>query len=216
MTTYQNTMPEGVARYARPIVPFSDTFEATERRRVRATIRKSSLSKNQIAVLEYLVNLWFVHRKKGGQIYPGAERIAQKVKLSLRTVKAFLAQFRDLAFIKAVAYAKGGRKATRYVVDLGKIDEILDPANVEVIDGTLSELQEAPKTRKYGLSQVIDAFKSAVKTVQNLHTVKNTAERIHLLTADDIEASGYVPFHLPPSEWFSHLASDGVMIGGAK
>lgn len=88
---------------------------------MRRIISRLRLSKNEQAVLQAIVNLWFFHRYVSGEIHPGREAIAAKSGLSVRTVASFMAKFRSFGFISPVAYAKGGRNSTRYVVDLDAI-----------------------------------------------------------------------------------------------
>ena len=121
---------------------FHETMGGQERSVIRRAIRNASgINNNRKAVLDCLCNLWFANRAKG-EIHPGAEKIAAKAGLSVRSVKTFLAEFRKAGFIVAVAYEKGGRRATRYVVSLWKILTTLCPSKVLTLAGKLVERQK--------------------------------------------------------------------------
>lgn len=107
-------------------ISFHDTDAAAERRAMRRAVSRLSLSNNERVVLQYLVNVWFIHRGKGA-VHPGREAIARKTNVSVRTVQTYLGKFRDLGFIRAIDYAKGGRRATRYSVDLSAIHNTAFP-----------------------------------------------------------------------------------------
>jgi hypothetical protein len=111
-----------------PAESFHDTDAARERREIRRSVSRLKLSNSEKAVLQFLVNVWFVHRGKGA-IHPGREAIAKRANVSVRTVQTYLGKFRDLGFILATGYAKGGRYATRYTVSL---DAIQDAASTPV------------------------------------------------------------------------------------
>lgn len=160
------------------IIPFKDTAEAQYRRHVREAIRKTALlNKSERDFALSIVNLWFVHRFKDGFIHPGAERLAKRAEVSLRSAKTYLSRLREMAVIKAVAFAKGGRKATRYVVDLTRLMALFDPHGVVTIKGELAPINEPPKRQKMGLSSVGAYLRGFVKTVQILHTVNTPAYR---------------------------------------
>jgi hypothetical protein len=116
---------------------------------IRRAISKAKMNANRRDALRYIVNLWFTHRNNTGEIHPGVEKIAHKLRLSIRTIKSILKEFREAGFMAAIAYAKGGRKATRYRVDLDRMLEIIAPANVRSIDGDLSELAQERDEPEY-------------------------------------------------------------------
>lgn len=111
----------------------------TDMQYVRRAISKSGLNANRRDALRYIVNLWFYHRNITGEIHPGVEKIAKKLRLSIRTVKSILNEFRRAGFMAAIAYAKGGRKATRYRIDVDQICETLAPTKAVTVPGELVE-----------------------------------------------------------------------------
>lgn len=93
-----------------------------ERRIVRDGIRKAKhLPRRDRECLMYLTNLWFYHRNDEGFIHPGATKVAGKLECSVRTVKATFKRLRDAGYLVPLEYSKGGRRATWYAVDIGKI-----------------------------------------------------------------------------------------------
>ena len=120
-------------------VDFSQSKTADEERRIRRVIRKAKdLSRSERDVLLCLANLWFYHRSgPSAEMHPGCDRIAKRAKVSVITVKRALKLFRERRVIIALAYLEGGRKATRYTMDLAKLIEWLDPSNVKVAPGEI-------------------------------------------------------------------------------
>lgn len=103
-------------------------FWEEERRAIRGAInRAKSLPKRRREALMYCTNLWFHHRHKDGFIRPGAENLAEKLECCLRTAKSVLKDLRNDGLIVAVDYEKGGKNATRYVVDLGRVLDFTSP-----------------------------------------------------------------------------------------
>lgn len=93
-----------------------------ERRIVRSGIRRAKvLPRRDRECLMYVTNLWFYHRNGDGFIHPGAKLIASKLECSVRTAKTVLKRLRDGGYLVPLEYAKGGRRATWYAVDIGKI-----------------------------------------------------------------------------------------------
>jgi hypothetical protein len=93
-----------------------------ERRIVRDGIRRAkSLPRRDRECLMYLCNLWFYHRNGDGFIHPGATLIAEKMECGLRTAKSILGRLRKGGYLVTLAYPKGGRRATWYAVNVGKI-----------------------------------------------------------------------------------------------
>lgn len=126
---------------AEPITGFKASKSFADAQFIRRAINKSSLSASRRNALRHLVNLWYYHRCGAGEIHPGAEKLAKKWRLSLRTVKTILKEFREAGFIKAIKYANGGKNATRYTVDLDQIIETLAPSKVITIPGELAPIQ---------------------------------------------------------------------------
>lgn len=118
---------------------FAETTAGQERTILRKAITKTkALNHNRKAVLSKLVNLWFANRRKD-VIHPGAARIAKETDLSERSVRAFMGEFRAAGWITPTKYAKGGRNATRYVVNLRAIIDALVPHNVVTLAAELVE-----------------------------------------------------------------------------
>lgn len=93
-----------------------------ERKLVREGIRRAkSLPRRDRECLMFLVNLWFYHRNGDGFIHPGATMVANKMECCVRTAKAILGRLRTGGYLVVVGYPKGGRRATWYAVDVGKI-----------------------------------------------------------------------------------------------
>jgi hypothetical protein len=113
---------------------FNDTAPGEERRLVRSLVRKAkSMTKMEREILLWLIERWFYHRKGAGVIHPGVAAIRKATEWCERSVRYVLKRLRDWGFIVAVEYAKGGRRATRYMVDSAKIIETLGniPPTVE-------------------------------------------------------------------------------------
>lgn len=103
-------------------VPFGQTPAGQERRLLRRLVeRAKGVSLRESTALIFLLNRWFYHRGGKGVIHPGAEEVAKAARCCLRTAKAILKKLRNWGFIVAVQYAKGGRNATRYMVDTRRI-----------------------------------------------------------------------------------------------
>lgn len=102
---------------------FKASASFAERQSFRRIVEKSDLGHARIAVLKKLGSLWFYHRFVAREIRPGVEYLSKACKLSERTIRRILAEFRQLGFIVATALAQGGCGATRYVVDLAKVFE---------------------------------------------------------------------------------------------
>lgn len=93
-----------------------------ERRLVRDSIRRAkAMPRRDRECLMYVTNLWFHHRTGDGYIHPGASLIASKLECSVRTAKSVMKSLRDCGYLIALRYEKGGRRATWYAVDIGKI-----------------------------------------------------------------------------------------------
>lgn len=122
-------------------VDFKKSREAERQRYVRSIIRKIKrdvLTKAERDVLMVLVNLWFYHKGgPNGFIHPGRKKIAKRANVSVVTVARALSRLRDYGVIDATMYEKGGRKATRYLVDIDCIIETFNPHGVETIPGVL-------------------------------------------------------------------------------
>lgn len=182
---------------------FSNSFENEHRRKARLDIRNSKhLSANKARFLEKLVNLWFANGSRDGFIHPGVEKLAKITRLSERTIRTFLAEARQRGATVATGYLKGGRKATRYIIDWGALYEWIMPSNVSVAPGQLSEVPQPEKRRKLGLSRVKSYFSEFVNTLQNLQTVITATAS----NDDCFESSAFHPAFLPSVTAHSDLA----------
>ncbi len=126
---------------AEPISGFKASKSYADAQFIRRAINKAALPANRRDALRHLVNLWYYHRNGTGEIHPGAETLAKKWRVSLRTVKTILKEFREAGFISAIKYAKGGKNSTRYTVDLDRIIETLAPSKVVTLPGELAPIQ---------------------------------------------------------------------------
>lgn len=121
-------------------IAFNDTPAGMERRVLRSLIRKSkSMTKMEREIMLWIMERWFYHRGGAGVVHPGAEKISKGTEWCVRSVRYVLKRLRDWGFIVAVKYAKGGRNATRYMVDEEKILRTLGDIP-EVAEGSLSEV----------------------------------------------------------------------------
>lgn len=115
----------------------SARVERADLRRIIRAIGREHCTKSEKLILEKVVNLWFAHRYGEGVIRPGRERLAKQCQVHSNTVKTALAKFRALGIMNAVAYAKGGTKATRYTVNLDVLRRLFGPALPVEIPGNL-------------------------------------------------------------------------------
>lgn len=100
---------------------YASSQEAAFRRRMRAFVRKSNLTRAEKDILLAFLNHWFVHRHKG-PVHPGKAKLSKRSGASIRAVKYTLAMLRSFGVIKPVAYATGNAdgqrgKATEYELD---------------------------------------------------------------------------------------------------
>lgn len=128
-----------------------------ERRIVRDGIRKAkSMPKRDRECLMYLCNLWFYHRNGDGFIHPGAKLLAARLECSERTVKSITKRIREAGYLVTLAYPKGGRRATWYAVDIGRV---------------LADL--CPRPRGFSL----DWDEAMVRSVAQINRAKTAANR---------------------------------------
>lgn len=170
-----------------------------ERREMRAIIQKikrDQLTKSQKMLLEVIVNLWFAHRFGEGVIRPGRSRLAKRCDVSLRTVETALAEFRAHGIVEAVAFLKGGSKATRYIVHLDKIRQLRGGAAPKARDGHLARLDDEPKAGVPGENCSADPRKNCSRkedvplTAQPASSVESPAKKeepaaVHLVSGED-------------------------------
>ena len=90
------------------------------RKALDKAFREGILSRTERDVARTVLNLWFFHRgpKLTGVIRPGRAYLARKNKCSVRTVASLLKRLRDAGILITIAYAKGGRRATQYRLDV--------------------------------------------------------------------------------------------------
>lgn len=118
-------------------VDFKSSQANRENNTIRRLIRKTDkVTRAERDVLMSLANLWFHHRAKG-EMHPGCDKIAKSAKVSVPTVKRALKLFREKGVIKAVAYATGGRRSTRYTFSIVALREWIDPGFVKEAPGKL-------------------------------------------------------------------------------
>lgn len=109
-------------------------------------------------LITLLANLWFHHRGENGEgvIRPGRKYLAKRARCSERTVTSLLKRLRDAGVLITVAYGKGGRKATRYKLDMHKLMVWCGVRFPEEVQGALKLLARpliflgAPKNRANG------------------------------------------------------------------
>jgi hypothetical protein len=120
----------------------SDTF--AHNRIVRQQVGKAkNLTRAERDITLSIVSLWFTHRghDDSGIIRPGRKYLAKKVRCSVRTVASTLDKLRKAGALQIVAYAKGGRRATQYRVDLETLMKWAGAKLPEVIKGPLRLLK---------------------------------------------------------------------------
>lgn len=122
---------------------FSDTPSHAERQLLRNLVRKAKdISLRESTALLFFLNHWFRHRGGEGVIHPGAQKLANAARCGLRTARSLMKTLREWGFIVPVKYEKGGRNATRYMVDTQKILTVL--GNVpETVEGDLVAVKSA-------------------------------------------------------------------------
>lgn len=122
-------------------VDFKKSREAERQRYTRSIIRKikrEKLTKAERDVLMVMVNLWFYHKcGPNGFIHPGREKIAKRSDVSVVTVSRSLATLKGFGVITSTEYEHGGRKSTRYFVDIDRIAEVFNPHGVKTVSGQL-------------------------------------------------------------------------------
>jgi hypothetical protein len=88
---------------------------------VSATMRRArnqGITKSMAKQAKGTIAHWFRNRMRGEcHIHPGAKKMAKWAGCEARTASANMAVFRNWGFLVPVAYEKGGRRATRYVVN---------------------------------------------------------------------------------------------------
>lgn len=150
--------------YTTKHLSFQDTPAAQERSFVRRVIRdaKNGLTGNWREVVEYFANLWFANRKSRGYLNPPLDAVARKFGRSRKFIQRVVSFMKkDLGLIP-VAYEKGGRKATRYVLDLRVLVERLAPSGVTEIAGELKPVKtQAPaETDRENLDKKSDVYQT--------------------------------------------------------
>ncbi|MGV0879460.1 hypothetical protein V6767_20205 [Martelella sp. FLE1502] len=122
---------------------FKSSQAYAEMNSMRRDIRRSKLiSNNKRAFLLEMVNMWFYWRNNTGEIHPGVTKLCKRLALSERTVRSFLAEFRSLGVLIVKKFAKGGKNATHYAVDLGAVLNVVVPHNVVTVPGELVEFDQ--------------------------------------------------------------------------
>lgn len=125
---------------------FLDTDHGLERKLAREAIDKAfktgKVSRTERDLVRTVLNLWFHHRGEGqmGVIRPGRAYLARKNKCSVRTVASLLKRLRDEGLLLTIAYAKGGRRATQYRLDVHALMVWCGVKFPEVVKGALKLL----------------------------------------------------------------------------
>jgi hypothetical protein len=99
---------------------FKNSQEASFRRVIRDTIRRTAFSKGDRDVILALVNHWFIHRHSPkGVIHPGRDKLARKAGVSIKTVSRCLDMLRHHGVLTATAHLEGLHwNATEYQVSI--------------------------------------------------------------------------------------------------
>lgn len=99
---------------------FFDSREAEFRRIIRGAIKRGPFTKSQRDVALAFFNHWMQHRTSEKKVvHPGRKKLAEKARVSIRTVASTLELLRDHGAIIAVAHLNGLMgNATEYVVDV--------------------------------------------------------------------------------------------------
>lgn len=130
-----------------PQKKFTQTVHHQERSEARRGIAKGFktgvFNRLERDLITMLANLWFHHRGENGEgvIRPGREYLAKRAKCSVRTVASLLKRLREQGILITVAYAKGGRNATRYQIDMHKLLVWCGVKFPEVVEGALQLLK---------------------------------------------------------------------------
>ena len=108
------------------IKSFKDSRELAFRRRVRDEIRRGPFTKGHRDALLAFINHWFHHRNsKGGMVHPGRKKIAQKAKVTIKTVSRLFEILRHYGVITAEAHLNGLHGcATLYSVSIIHLDAL--------------------------------------------------------------------------------------------
>lgn len=122
---------------------FSETVAGQERAVIRRIINnpRNGLNAEWQRVASHVANLWFANRKEKGFFNPPLEAVAHKFRISRRTVQRVFAWMREHCGLVAIGYEKGGRKPTRYILDLVSLIDKLAPSKVKQVAGELVELK---------------------------------------------------------------------------
>ena len=129
MIAHRGKPPDEFRGLAMPEIQkkFTDTDHGVERRLARQGIAKGFktgvLNRLERDLITCLANLWFHHRGENGEgnIRPGKKLLANRAKCSERTVARLLKRLREAQILIPISYLKGGRRATRYKLDMRKL-----------------------------------------------------------------------------------------------
>jgi len=142
---------------------FTQSDHGVERRLARDGIAKGfktgKLNRLERDLVTKLTNLWFHHRGHNaeGVIRPGREYLAKRAKCSVRSVASLLKRLREAGVLIAVSYAKGGRRATRYKLDVHKLMVWCGVKFPEVAQGALKLLSRSLQFFGDATNRAIDA-----------------------------------------------------------
>jgi hypothetical protein len=161
------------------------------RKALDKAFRDGILSRTERDIARTVLNLWFFHRGPSltGVIRPGRAYLARKNKCSVRTVASLLKRLRDAGILATIAYAKGGRRATQYRLDVQGLMVWCGVKFPEVAEGALKLLARP-------LSNLLRAY-------QNRAMAAHGSNKRFKVSAD------YRPEVRPPGQnWWEDWAGD--------
>jgi hypothetical protein len=126
---------------------FTQSVHQEERSEARRGIAKGFktgvFNRLERDLITMLANLWFHHRGENGEgvIRPGREYLAKRAKCSIRSVASLLKRLREAGILIPIEYLKGGRKATRYKLDMHRLLVWCGVQFPEVVQGALKLLK---------------------------------------------------------------------------
>jgi hypothetical protein len=127
---------------------FASSVEASYRRRLRDTVRKSNLTRAERDVVLAFLNHWFVHRHKGA-VHPGRKKLCKLSGASLPTVKRALMLLRDWEVVTAESHLEGRHgMATEYTVNEARLNYLCSAPKAAL--KAWREARISPKARNIG------------------------------------------------------------------
>ena len=98
---------------------FGDCKESVYRKTMRKCVVMAEITKSERDVALALLDIWFQHRNgPNGCIYPSRETIANRARVSVKTVSRTLDMLRRIGALVVVSNTNGGRnRATQYRIN---------------------------------------------------------------------------------------------------